>query len=55
MGRGVRAVDEHAEISTSSHAANNALILAFGRRKGAANRLEYILGRALEVDCVSAI
>ncbi|MFF1724140.1 hypothetical protein [Streptomyces sviceus] len=44
-------MDEHAEISTSSDAANNALILALGRRQGAANRLEYILGRALEVDC----
>ncbi|MEV7067716.1 MarR family transcriptional regulator [Streptomyces collinus] len=51
MGRGVRSVDEHTEISTSSDAANNALILAFGRLQGAANRLEYILGRALEVDC----
>ncbi|MFJ9721626.1 MarR family winged helix-turn-helix transcriptional regulator [Streptomyces sp. NPDC101209] len=44
-------MDERAEISTASDAANNALILAFGRLQGAANRLEYILGRALEVEC----
>ncbi|MFC9685528.1 MarR family winged helix-turn-helix transcriptional regulator [Streptomyces sp. NPDC056948] len=44
-------MDEHAEISTPAEAANNALILAFGRLQGAANRLEYILGRALEVEC----
>ena len=40
-----------AEISTPSEAANNALVLAFGRLQGAANRLEYILGRALEEEC----
>ncbi|MFD4511371.1 MarR family winged helix-turn-helix transcriptional regulator [Streptomyces sp. NPDC058457] len=39
------------EISSSSEAANNALVLAFGRLQGAANRLEYILGRALESEC----
>ncbi|EFL29968.1 MarR family transcriptional regulator [Streptomyces viridochromogenes DSM 40736] len=44
-------MDENAEISTPKEAANNALILAFGRLQGAANRLEYILGRALEVEC----
>ncbi|GAA4309808.1 MarR family winged helix-turn-helix transcriptional regulator [Streptomyces venetus] len=44
-------MDENAEISTPRDAANNALILAFGRLQGAANRLEYILGRALEVEC----
>ncbi|MFD5539720.1 MarR family winged helix-turn-helix transcriptional regulator [Streptomyces sp. NPDC127079] len=44
-------MDERAEISTPKDAANNALVLAFGRLQGAANRLEYILGRALEVEC----
>ncbi|MFC9132044.1 MarR family winged helix-turn-helix transcriptional regulator [Streptomyces sp. NPDC057099] len=44
-------MDEQAEIATPAEAANNALILAFGRLQGAANRLEYILGRALEVEC----
>ena len=32
-------------------AADHELILAFGRLQGAANRLEYILGRALEMEC----
>lgn len=44
-------MDEHAEIATPEEAADNALILAFGRLQGAANRLEYILGRALETEC----
>lgn len=39
------------EIATAKQAANNELVLAFGRLQGAANRLEYILGRALEVEC----
>ncbi len=38
-------------ISTPEEAANNAVMLAFGRLQGAANRLEYILGRALEREC----
>ncbi len=45
-------VDEQAEeISSPREAANNALVLAFGRLQGAANRLEYILGRSLEQEC----
>jgi DNA-binding MarR family transcriptional regulator len=44
-------VDERVEISTAKEAAGNELVLAFGRLQGAANRLEYILGRALEVEC----
>ncbi|MEU0031518.1 MarR family transcriptional regulator [Streptomyces sp. NPDC006335] len=44
-------MDGQAEISTAQEAANNALVLAFGRLQGAANRLEYILGRALEQEC----
>jgi DNA-binding MarR family transcriptional regulator len=48
-------VDEQAEISTAistaKDAADNELVLAFGRLQGAANRLEYILGRALEEQC----
>ncbi|MET7473695.1 MarR family transcriptional regulator [Streptomyces sp. NPDC005648] len=44
-------MDEQAEITTAKEAADHELILAFGRLQGAANRLEYILGRALEVEC----
>ncbi|GAA3789937.1 MarR family winged helix-turn-helix transcriptional regulator [Streptomyces phyllanthi] len=44
-------MDEQAEISTAKEAADNPLVLAFGRLQGAANRLEYILGRALEQEC----
>lgn len=44
-------VDEQAEITSPKDAADNALVLAFGRLQGAANRLEYILGRALEREC----
>lgn len=42
---------EQAEISSPKEAADNALVLAFGLLQGAANRLEYILGRALEREC----
>lgn len=38
-------------ITTAKQAANDDLVLAFGRLLGAANRLEYILGRALEDEC----
>ncbi|WP_405876407.1 MULTISPECIES: MarR family winged helix-turn-helix transcriptional regulator [unclassified Streptomyces] len=44
-------MNERAEISTAKEAADHELILAFGRLQGAANRLEYILGRALEQEC----
>ncbi|KUO16070.1 MarR family winged helix-turn-helix transcriptional regulator [Streptomyces dysideae] len=44
-------MDERAEISTAKEAAADELVLAFGRLQGAANRLEYILGRALEEEC----
>ena len=40
-----------AQISTAKQAANNSLVLAFGRLQGAANRLEYILGREIEKEC----
>ncbi|SFR28058.1 DNA-binding transcriptional regulator, MarR family [Lentzea waywayandensis] len=40
-----------AGISTPEEAATNSLVLAFGRLQGAANRLEYLLGRALEQEC----
>lgn len=49
--KGRQSVAERAEISTAKEAANHELILAFGRLQGAANRLEYILGRALEDKC----
>ncbi|TDT97909.1 DNA-binding MarR family transcriptional regulator [Streptomyces sp. 846.5] len=51
MSEGVVTVGERAEISTAKEAANNELILTFGRLQGAANRLGYILGRALEQEC----
>jgi DNA-binding MarR family transcriptional regulator len=44
-------VREDAEISTAKEAADHDLILAFGRLQGAANRLEYLLGRAIEHEC----
>jgi len=42
------AAPDHAEIATAKDAADNGSVLAFGRLLGAANRLEYILGRAIE-------
>ncbi|MET9625828.1 MarR family transcriptional regulator [Lentzea sp. NPDC006480] len=39
------------DIETPQDAANHAVMLAFGRLQGAANRLEYLLGRALEQEC----
>ena len=39
------------EITTAREAANDRLVLAFGHLQGAANRLEYLLGRALEEGC----
>jgi hypothetical protein len=41
-------VDVETEFATAGEAANDPRILVFGRLLGAANRLEYILGRALE-------
>jgi DNA-binding MarR family transcriptional regulator len=45
-GRGVTE-----EIATAKEAAGNELVLAFGRLLGAANRLEYLLGRQIEEEC----
>lgn len=42
---------EQARISTAKDAADHELVLAFGRLQGAANRLEYLLGRAIEREC----
>ncbi|MGK5628742.1 MarR family winged helix-turn-helix transcriptional regulator [Streptomyces sp. URMC 123] len=42
---------EDTGIATAEQAANDARVLAFGRLQGAANRLEYILGRAIEEEC----
>jgi DNA-binding MarR family transcriptional regulator len=39
-----------AEISTAKQAADDELILGFGRLQGAAHRLEYVLGRAIEEE-----
>lgn len=39
-----------AEISTAREAADDDLILGFGRLQGAAHRLEYVLGRAIEEE-----
>ncbi|WP_415949707.1 MarR family winged helix-turn-helix transcriptional regulator [Streptomyces sp. KLOTTS4A1] len=44
-------MEEPAEISSPKEAADHALVLAFGRLQGAANRLGYILGRSLELEC----
>jgi DNA-binding MarR family transcriptional regulator len=43
-------VGDGAEISTAKEAADDDLILGFGRLQGAAHRLEYILGRAIEEE-----
>jgi DNA-binding MarR family transcriptional regulator len=43
-------VTANTRITTAEQAANDPLVLAFGRLQGAANRLEYILGRALEEE-----
>jgi DNA-binding MarR family transcriptional regulator len=39
------------EITTAKEAADDELVLAFGRLQGAATRLEYILGRQIEQEC----
>jgi DNA-binding MarR family transcriptional regulator len=39
------------EIATAADAAADPRVLAFGHLQGAANRLEYILGSALEREC----
>jgi DNA-binding MarR family transcriptional regulator len=44
-------VGEQADIATAREAAEHDLILAFGRLQGAANRLEYLLGKAIEEEC----
>jgi DNA-binding MarR family transcriptional regulator len=44
-------VNKQSGISTAKEAADNKLILAFGRLQGAASRLEYLLGRAIEEEC----
>jgi DNA-binding MarR family transcriptional regulator len=40
-----------ARITSAHEAANDGLVLAFGWLQGAANRLEYILGRAIAEEC----
>ncbi|NEC89823.1 MarR family transcriptional regulator [Streptomyces sp. SID12501] len=42
---------EEAEIRTAKEAADHQLVLVFGRLHGAAGRLDYIIGRALEEQC----
>jgi len=39
---------DQSEIATAREAADHGLVLGFGRLQGAANRLGYILGRAIE-------
>jgi len=41
-------VDDETEFSSACEAANDPRVRVFGRLLGAANRLEYLLGRALE-------
>ncbi|WP_199752872.1 MarR family winged helix-turn-helix transcriptional regulator [Actinoplanes sp. ATCC 53533] len=43
-------VDERAGIATAKEAADHELIVGFGRLLGAANRLEHLLGRAVEQE-----
>lgn len=38
-------------ITTAKEAAYDPRVVAFGRLMGAANRLEYLLGRALKTEC----
>ncbi|MEV6911156.1 MarR family winged helix-turn-helix transcriptional regulator [Amycolatopsis sp. NPDC051071] len=38
-------------ITTAKEAAYDQRVVTFGRLMGAANRLEYLLGRALETEC----
>jgi DNA-binding MarR family transcriptional regulator len=45
------AVAEESGISSAQDAAEHELVLAFGRLQGAATRLEYILGKAIEQEC----
>ena len=42
---------QEARIGTAKQAANDELVLAFGWLQGSANRLEYVLGRAIEQEC----
>jgi DNA-binding MarR family transcriptional regulator len=44
-------VTQGAQITTAKQAANDELVLAFGWLQGSANRLEYVLGRAIEQEC----
>jgi len=39
------------QITSAEQAANDGLVLTFGWLQGAANRLEYILGRAIAEEC----
>ncbi|RSM53747.1 MarR family transcriptional regulator [Actinoplanes sp. ATCC 53533] len=43
-------MDERAGIATAKEAADHELIVGFGRLLGAANRLEHLLGRAVEQE-----
>ena len=46
-----RRVSTTSVISTAREAADDKLVLAFGHLQGAANRLAYLVGRALEESC----
>jgi DNA-binding MarR family transcriptional regulator len=50
-GMDTRSEAGRAGISTAKDAADHELVQAFGRLQGAANRLEYVLGRAIEQEC----
>jgi DNA-binding MarR family transcriptional regulator len=39
------------EVGSARQAADDALVVTFGRLLGVANRLEYLLGRAIEQEC----
>lgn len=47
----VRFVGADEEIESARQAAEDGLVVTFGRLLGVANRLEYLVGRTLEQDC----
>jgi DNA-binding MarR family transcriptional regulator len=47
----VRFVDGDGEIGSTRQAAEDALVVTFGRLLGVANRLEFLVGRAIEQEC----
>ncbi|MDI6098865.1 MarR family transcriptional regulator [Actinoplanes sp. NEAU-A12] len=44
-------MDGDGEVGSARQAAEDGLVVTFGRLLGVANRLEYLVGRALEQEC----